>query len=72
MFIHLLVSKGWFDEMIDDYFSIAVGPDYSDVKMTVWIERLEEMGIEFPDGKPVFKVLNELLINRYGDNRQWN
>jgi hypothetical protein len=73
MIIHLLVRKGWYDEMIDDLFTLMVGQDYADVKLTVWVERLEKnWRIEFPDGKPVFQILNELLIEHYGEYRSWN
>jgi hypothetical protein len=42
-----------------------VGEDYADIKLTEWIERLEEQGYEFPDGKPVIATLSEILIEAW-------
>jgi hypothetical protein len=67
VFIRLLVqNKGWWPEMVDDCFRELVGEDYADIKMTEWVRRLEDKGYDFPDGKPVFVILNEILIEAWG------
>jgi hypothetical protein len=66
VFLKLLVEwKGWWEELVDDCFRELVGTDYADIKMTEWVERLSEKGYEFPDGKPVFAILNEILIETW-------
>lgn len=50
---------------MDDCFRELVGKDYTDIKLTQWIERLEEKGYEFPDGKPVIVTLSEILIEAW-------
>jgi hypothetical protein len=67
--LKLLVEwKQWPFDMVDDCFGDPnmVGPDYADIKMTEWFKRLEELGYEFPDGKPVIKVLQEIMIEFWG------
>jgi hypothetical protein len=67
VFIAMLVThKGWWDELVDDCFRELVGKDYADIKITEWIARLKEKGYEFPPGKPVFLVLNEILLEVWG------
>lgn len=66
VFLNLLISKGWWEELVDECFALLVGKDYADIKITEWIERLKEKGYEFPAGKPVFIVLNEILIETWG------
>jgi hypothetical protein len=67
VFLNLLVAhKGWWEELVDDCFRELVGKDYADIKITEWIERLKDKGYDFPRGKPVFSVLNEILIEVWG------
>lgn len=66
VFLNLLVRKGWWEELVDECFALLVGKDYADIKITEWIERLRDKGYEFPSGKPVFAVLNEILIETWG------
>lgn len=61
-----LTGKGWWPELVDECFAVLVGGDYADIKITEWIKRLEAKGFEFPAGKPVFAVLNEILIETWG------
>lgn len=63
VFLKLLVeSLGWWAELVEECFESLVGKDYADIEMTEWIERLTQKGYEFPDGKPVIKILNDILI----------
>jgi len=66
VFLKLLVEhKGWWIELVDDCFRELVGEDYADIKITDWVERLEEKGYEFPPGKPVIETLGEILIEAW-------
>jgi hypothetical protein len=52
VFLRLMVEYlQWSDWLIDDTFQELVGKDYADIKMTAWVDRLENKGIQFPDGK---------------------
>jgi hypothetical protein len=69
--LRLLVEhKGWWMELVDECFRELVGEDYADIKLTEWIERLEEKGYEFPDGKPVIATLSEILIEAWSSQPQ--
>ena len=66
VFLKLLVEwSGWWAELVDDCLRELVGTDYADIKMTQWVERLKDKGYEFPEGKPVLKVINDILIEAW-------
>jgi hypothetical protein len=44
-----------------------IGSDYADIKITAWIERLEGLGFDFPDGLPVWNVVKELFEDKSSD-----
>jgi hypothetical protein len=63
---------GWPPDMIDDAFRSLVGPDYADINMTEWMVRLEKAGYTFPDGKPVIRILREILVEIYDVTEETN
>ena len=64
VFIFRLLELGWTPEDIDNVFSRVIGPDYAEVNVTTWIDRLEAMGIECSDrlDEPPFKLVLDKII----------
>jgi hypothetical protein len=62
----LVEQMGWWADLIDDCFGELVGLDYADIKMTEWIERLKGRGYDFPSGKSVLAILDEILKATWG------
>jgi hypothetical protein len=62
----LLVNDALYtEEEIDKVLKFYIGIDYADIKVTEWISRLEKEGFNFPDGKPVYKVLKEIFEDTF-------
>lgn len=59
-----LTERGWSYCDINNALTILIGVDYNKVKTTVWIERLEAIGIEFPedDSEPFIEILDRLVF----------
>ena len=62
IFLFRLVEHGWSYEEINHVLTIVIGPDYNAIKASVWLDRLEEQGVEFPDGIPVMEILDRIMV----------
>jgi hypothetical protein len=72
LYILLLQSEcGWPIDDIREWAEFHIGEDWYTVKMTIWVERLMKLGVEFPDGEPVLDILNRSIYRALlGEDRE--
>ena len=60
--LYRLLRRGWSHEQVHSALSEAIGADYAEVSCTEWIDRLEKVGVEFPDEEPFINILDKLIF----------
>jgi hypothetical protein len=68
IFLARLMEMGWSQEEISKLLGEIIGPDFSEVNCTTWINRLEfDKGIECSDYKdePPFRILLDRIMFCY-------
>lgn len=66
IFILRLLERGWDASELREALIVLIGEDFTEIKMSEWIARLEEKGVEFPgeigNEPPLLDILDSLVF----------
>ena len=62
-FIAGFYSLGWELAEINEVLFFYCGNGYDACNVTKWIDKMEEVGVKFPDDKPVFEIIARLIAD---------
>lgn len=58
-----LLERGWEPQELQNALVILIGKDFCEIKTTEWINRLEALGVEFPDDAvSIVEILDRLIF----------
>lgn len=63
VFLFRLLERGFTQEEIDYALTEAIGKDYAEIKVSIWIDRLEAKGVIIPDEvPPLIDILYQVVF----------
>ena len=62
IFLLRLIEHGWTYDEVNHVLNSVIGPDYNAIKASVWLDRLEEQGVELLDEVPVIEILDRIMV----------
>jgi hypothetical protein len=66
-----LLERGWEYQELQEALSFLIGKDFASINITIWIKRLEAIGIVIPEDDVPFLDFMDLLILNYIQQKEF-